>query len=148
MPSGEEFDARVRARLLEGSVRYTTRRAHVAKLLEQARGPLSAAELHESLRGEVPLSTLYRTLTVLSNVGVLQRTHGGDGVARFELAEWLRGHHHHLVCVECGVVEDVDVTAADEELLRSFARRLAGRKGFAARGHQIDVEGVCGACAA
>ena len=107
-----------------------------------------ARPLHRSLGDDVPLSSLYRTLTVLSEAGVVVRTHGADGVALYELAEWLRGHHHHLVCIDCGAVEDVDVDAGDEDLLAILADRVASTRGFVARGHRIDVEGICERCAA
>lgn len=142
------FEDRVRARLREAGVRYTDGRARVVRLMQTASGPRSAAELHAGAAEELPLSSLYRTLTVLDEAGVLERSHGPDGVALFEPAEWLRGHHHHLVCIECGAVEDVDVATQDEQVLGAFAERLADSRGFVARGHRIDVEGVCGACAA
>jgi Fur family ferric uptake transcriptional regulator len=116
--------------------------------MEAARGPRSAADLHATAGNDVPLSSLYRTLTVLSESGVLARSHGVEGVALFELAEWLRGHHHHLVCIECGAVEDVEVGQGDEHLLGALAERVAGSQGFIARGHRIDVEGICVRCAA
>lgn len=145
---GFEIEERVRARMSDLDVRYTSGRAQVVRLLEAAGGPRSAAELHTIVRSDVPLSSLYRTLTVLSDAGVLERTHGSAGLALFELAEWLRGHHHHVVCTECGAVEDVDVDLADEEYLGDLAERIASTHGFIARGHRIDVEGICGRCAA
>ena len=143
-----ELEDRVRSRLIEADVRYTAGRARVVRLIEAARGPRSAAELHAVTRSDVPLSSLYRTLNVLGEAGVLERSHGTDGVARFELAEWLRGHHHHLVCTTCGSVEDVDVGPRDEKLLGALADRIAASQGFHAGGHRIDVEGICGRCAA
>jgi Fur family ferric uptake transcriptional regulator len=143
-----EFEERVRSRLRENDVRFTAGRARVVRLIEAAGGPRSAAELHAIVRDDVPLSTLYRTLTVLSEAGVLDRSHGPEGVALFELAEWLRGHHHHLVCSECGSVEDVDVGTDDEAALGALADRVASSQGFLARGHRIDVEGICRRCAA
>jgi Fe2+ or Zn2+ uptake regulation protein len=143
-----DFEERVRSRLSEHDVRYTDGRARVVRLLESAGGPRSISELHEISRDDVPLSSLYRTLTVLSDAGVLQRSHGSDGVAMFELAEWLSGHHHHVVCIGCGAVEDVDVGSVAEELLRTLSERAAASKGFQAVGHRIDVEGLCARCAA
>lgn len=148
MSAASNFEDRVRTRLREAGIRYTAARARVVRLIQGARGPRSAAELRAGVGEDLPLSTLYRTLTVLDEAGVLARSHGADGIARFEPAEWLRGHHHHLVCIECGAVEDVDVGTHDEQLLGAFADKVAGSRGFVPRGHRIDVEGVCGACAA
>lgn len=143
-----ELEERVRSRLDEVDVRYTAGRARVVRLIEAAGGPRSAAELHAIVRPDVPLSSLYRTLTVLSDAAVVDKSHGPDGSALYELAEWLRGHHHHLVCLECGSVEDVDVGSDDERLLGALADRVARSQGFVAKGHRIDVEGVCRKCAA
>jgi Fur family ferric uptake transcriptional regulator len=143
-----DLEAMVRSRLHDAGVRYTPGRARVVRLIEAAGGPRSAAGLHDIVRDDVPLSSLYRTLTVLSDTGVLEKSHGTEGVALFELSEWLRGHHHHLVCVECGSVEDIDFDPVDEKLIGAVAERIADSKGFRARGHRIDVEGICGECVA
>jgi Fe2+ or Zn2+ uptake regulation protein len=139
--SGKELEAMVRSRLFDAGVRYTPGRARVFRLMEAAGGPRSAAELHG-------IVSLYRTLMVLSETGILEKSHGPEGVALFELSEWLRGHHHHLVCVQCGSVEDIDFEAGDEQVIGAVAERVAATRGFRAKGHRIDVEGICGECAA
>ncbi len=143
-----DLDARVGQRLAGAGVRYTKGRRLVVRALGRAGGPRSAAELHERLRPGVPLSSLYRTLTVLAEAGVLARSHDGNGVALFELAEWLRGHHHHLVCVECGRVEDVDVGDEHERTLTGVVLAVAAAGDLELTGHRIDIEGVCGECRA
>ena len=144
-PAGE-LDDRVAGRLSDTGVRYTGGRRRVVRSLASVQGPLSAAELAERLDASVPLSSLYRSLTVLADAGVLDRTHDAGGVGRFELSEWLGGHHHHLVCLECGAVEDVDVQDADEEVLSTIANRVAASRRFTEVGHRIDIEGICAKC--
>lgn len=144
-PPGD-FDDLVRSRLREHAIRYTSGRERVLRALESAPGPRSAAELQELSSDDVPMSSIYRTLMVLSDAGVLERTHSAEGVATFELAEWLRGHHHHLVCIQCGAVEDVDVGSEDEEALGLLADRVAAARGYSALGHRIDIEGLCARC--
>ena len=61
----------------------------------------------------VPLSSLYRSLAVLVKAEVLAQHHGADETTRYELAEWLTEHHHHLVCVSCGSI--TDVTASEDQ---------------------------------
>ena len=146
-PPGE-FHEVVRSRLDELDIRYTAGREQILRILEAEPGPRSAAELQELSNDDVPMSSIYRTLMVLGDAGVLDKSHGADGVARFELAEWLRGHHHHLVCIHCGAVEDVDVGAAHEAALGELADRVAASRGFTALGHRIDIEGLCGRCSA
>lgn len=135
----------VRRRLAERDIRYTGGRKAAVVAMQRSSGPLSAAELHDQVDG-VPLSSLYRTLTILDESGVVKKHHDTDGLARFELAEWLAGHHHHVVCRTCGAVEDIELSSDAEALLDDMARALADRAGFVPEGHVLEVEGVCGGC--
>lgn len=134
----------VRRHLAERHIRYTSGRQTVINALVKVDGPESAAELHDRMR--VPLSSLYRNLTVLDEAGVLERHHDADGLARYELAEWLGGHHHHLVCVDCGAVADVELADAAESALDELARKAAKRSGYRVTGHNLEIEGVCPSC--
>lgn len=142
----EDLERQVAARLAERDARFTPSRRRVVRFLSAADGPVSASGLHTGLDGAVPLSSLYRTLTVLEEAGVLAREHDADGTARYELAEWLTGHHHHLVCVRCGAIEDVEIDAEAEAEMTGLVVRIAARRGFAATGHRIDIEGRCPGC--
>lgn len=135
----------VKRRLADQDVRYTGGRQAVIKALQRVNGPQSAADLHKRIKS-VPLSSLYRSLTVLDEAGVLRKHHDADGLARFELAEWITGHHHHVVCLDCGVVEDVEVDKKAEKLLDELTLRLATAAGFELRGHVLEIEGVCRQC--
>lgn len=138
---------RAAARLLRSrEERFTTARRLVVRALAEAGGPVAAADLHRSLRDEVPLSSLYRTLAVLEQSRVLAKEHDGLGVARYELAEWFAGHHHHLVCDSCGEVRDVEVSPETEHTITDLVEGLASRAGYRPTGHRIDIEGTCRAC--
>lgn len=139
-----ELHEAVRIRLAEHDIRYTDGRRSVVTALVRLGGPESAADLHR--RMDLPLSSLYRSLTVLDEAGVLERHHDADGLARFELAEWLTGHHHHLVCVSCGRVEDVELDRSTEETLERVAKGAAEAAGYAQTGHNLEVEGLCPTC--
>jgi len=142
----DDLERQVAARLAERDARFTQSRRHVVRFLDTADGPISASGLHAGLDGAVPLSSLYRTLSVLEEAGILAREHDADGTARYELAEWLTGHHHHLVCVRCGAIEDVEIDAEAETEMTGLVARIAARRGFSATGHRIDIEGRCPAC--
>lgn len=141
-----EHDRTIRDRLAERGARFTAGRRAVVEELEQAPGPLTAADLGEVLRGRVPVSSLYRTLTVLDDAGVVETHHGPGGVTRYELAEWLSGHHHHVRCERCGAMEDVLLSEAQERALDSVAHSFDLPEGFRATGHSVDVHGICGRC--
>jgi Fe2+ or Zn2+ uptake regulation protein len=132
--------------LLSGRVRSTAARQLVIRALSDSDGPITAAELHRALGSAVPLSSLYRNLAVLGQAGVLAREHDAAGVARYELAEWLTGHHHHLICAECGEVRDVAIPPDTERTITDLVERVADRAGYRISGHRIDIEGMCPAC--
>jgi Fur family ferric uptake transcriptional regulator len=115
--------------------------------LSAADGPRSPAELVADLGDDVPLSSLYRSLSVLGEAGVVTSHHGPGGVTRYELAEWLNGHHHHLVCVSCGLVEDVAIAGAHESTVEQVVHQIARRSGFRATDHALEIEGHCARCA-
>ena len=74
------------------------------------------------------------------------RPFAGDRAA-FELAEELKGHHHHLVCVQCGLVLDIDVPNEVEQMLDTGVADLVSRAGFVLVGHRLDLMGRCENCA-
>lgn len=142
-----QLDRQVELRLLDHDARYTKGRRVVVAALAAAPGPLSAAELTATLRPSVPLSSLYRTLAVLEESGVVAPHLGAKGRTRYELAEWLAGHHHHLVCVDCGSVSDVEIPASKEESVRSLVSEIAALSSFTATDHALEIEGRCARCA-
>lgn len=118
----------------------------VAQLAESS-GPKSAAELAEMLDGRVPLSSLYRTLAILEESGVVAHHLGAKGLARYELAEWLTGHHHHLVCVDCGSVSDVELAGEREARVEELVAEISRIASFEPLDHALEIEGRCSRCA-
>lgn len=135
----------VEQRLTEHGARFTRGRRHVFDAVATADGPRTAAEIHDTL-DSFPLSSLYRSLAVLVDAGVLARHHGADETTRYELAEWLSEHHHHLVCVSCGSITDVAASAGQEAAVDRLVETLAGSTGFAVSGHRFEIEGRCVRC--
>lgn len=139
-------DERVAQRLSDRGVRYTRGRRTVVAALGRAEGPRSAAELTNALGKRVPVSSLYRSLGVLEEAGVLAPHHGARGITRYELAEWLAGHHHHVVCIDCGMVEDVTVPRGSEAAIRDLVDEIASDAGFDPVDHVLEIEGRCPRC--
>ena len=69
-----------------------------------------------------------------------------DATPRWELAEGILGHHHHLVCARCGEVRDVRMTTALERALDAGLAGLARGAGYALDGHRLDLIGRCRSC--
>lgn len=125
--------------------RYTaSRRALVHALLEADR-PLTITEILAGAKG-MPQSSAYRNLTVLCEAGVARRLPGVDDLGRFELAEDLAGHHHHLQCTSCGTLLDFAASPQLERALVEAARRIAAETGYEITGHRLDFDGRCPHC--
>lgn len=141
------LDRHVEQRLGEADVRYTKGRRTVIHALAGSDGPRSAAELNETIGDGVPLSSLYRSLAVLEEAGVLAPHFSSPGLTRYELAEWLTGHHHHLVCIDCGQVQDLEADDAVEGRLQEIVTAVAEEASFVATNHALEIEGRCATCA-
>ncbi len=127
-------------------MRFTRARRLVIELLEETAGPLSAGDLVEAIEGAIPVSSLYRTLSILEESGLITRFPDQSGLARYELAEWLSGHHHHLTCAVCGATSDVPVPRDLEATLTDIAAEVGRRFAFGVTGHRLDLQGVCTRC--
>ncbi len=137
----------VAARLRRVQQRYTTGRRALVDALVAAGRPVTPAELVAADR-RFSQSTTYRNLAVLEQAGVVRRVVAGDEFSRFELAEELTGrHHHHLVCVTCGSVQDLDPPKRVEQGLADWIGAVATSTGFQAETHRLDLLGTCATCA-
>ncbi|MGB7861055.1 MAG: Fur family transcriptional regulator [Acidimicrobiia bacterium] len=141
------MEREIETRLRENEVRYTSGRKAVVAALSSSDGPRSAAELHGQLGERVPLSSLYRSLSVLEESGVLVPHFGMKGVTRYELADWLQGHHHHLICVVCGAVEDVSLPGNYEQEVTDLVDDIGRLVSFEPIDHALEIEGRCSRCA-
>jgi Fe2+ or Zn2+ uptake regulation protein len=126
--------------------RYTPNRRALVDAVLRAGGPVSIGDLLVGKRA-VPQSSAYRNLAVLEQAGVIRRVITDDDFARFELDEGLTEHHHHLVCSNCGRIEDVAIPASVERSIGRTFDRLAKGAGFASVGHRLDLIGRCRSCA-
>jgi Fur family peroxide stress response transcriptional regulator len=122
----------------------TPQRLAVFRHLTAVASHPSAEELYATVRRELPtlsLATVYKTLDALARIGVVRRV-SRDGAR----SRWDAGleSHHHLVCIQCGEVSDV--VDARLDAVKRPAIALAGRHGFVATGHVVDIFGRCAAC--
>ncbi len=120
--------------------RITRQRRRILDALDTH--PQSIEELHAilKLRGEaVDRATLYRTLSCLTDLGVVTKTQFRDNTAKFELHPE-GDHHHHLVCDRCGMVEDVILN--ESAILKS----IVNNTGFRILSHSLEFFGLCGKC--
>ena len=126
--------------------RYSSRRRRLVEALDRADHPLIATDI-VAIDDELPQSSVYRNLAVLEAAGVVVKVLTNGDRAAFELAEELKGHHHHLVCVQCGLVLDIDVPNEVEQSLDTGVADTVSQAGFILLGHRLDLLGRCGNCA-
>ena len=120
----------------------TAPRRAVLDVIAEMHESLSPAEICERARCRYPhlgLVTVYRTLDILVEVGVVRRMHRDDGCHSYALAQ--AAHGHHLICSSCNQV--VEFAECDlDGLLKSVARKT----GFRVEGHWLEVFGLCPNC--
>jgi len=147
MPATDTPDVHATAaeRLAADDQRYTTQRRGLVSLLADAPQPLTIPQLLERQPG-LAQSSAYRNLAVLERAGVVHRIVTTDEFARYELAEDLTHHHHHLICTSCGGVTDFEVSEAIEHDLETALTTVADRTGFVVRHHRLDLVGTCPTC--
>jgi Fur family transcriptional regulator, ferric uptake regulator len=141
----ETLHGLVEQRLRQISQRYTSGRRAVVELLAEAGHPVTIEEIASSAPG-LPRSSAYRHLVDLQQAGVVRRVAANDEYYRFELAEDITEHHHHLLCTMCGTVIDVTPTVAFEQAMARYLDKLATVNGFLSLDHRLDVLGACASC--
>jgi Fe2+ or Zn2+ uptake regulation protein len=132
-------------RLARGGQRLTEGRRTIVDTLAGADRPLTIPEILGA-SGELAQSSAYRNLAVLEAAGVVVKVVSTDEWVRYELAEDLTGHHHHLICGQCGAVVDIVVPADIEAGLDRELGRVALAKGYKLHHHRLDLIGTCPAC--
>jgi Fur family transcriptional regulator, ferric uptake regulator len=135
----------VEDRLRRAEQRYTTGRRSIINMLVAAGHPVSIGDIAERLP-DLPRSSAYRHLLDLQTAGVVRRVAANDEFARFELAEDLTEHHHHLLCVHCGKVVDVTPSVTFERNVTKTVDELAESEGFITHSHRLDILGLCPEC--
>jgi len=126
--------------------RLTPQRLKVLNLFENigAGNHLSAEEVHSQLiqsKSKVSLATVYRTLRLLVEMGLLNELELSEGGHRFELLSHDHPDHHHLICVRCGRTEEFE---SNQVVL---AGRMASEKlGFTLIESTLNVRAICPNC--
>ncbi len=119
-------------------LRMTGQRRTIAAVLEAAHDHPDVEELYARASGidpNISIATVYRTVKLFEETGILEKVDFGDGRARYEDAD--RDHHDHLIDLETGrVIEFVDPEI--EALQEKIARRL----GYSLKGHRLELYGT------
>lgn len=137
---------RIKKLLHSKSYKLTPQReATVRVLLEHEDDHLSAEDvflLVKEKSPEIGLATVYRTLELLAELKIVDKINFGDGVSRFDLRKEGADHfHHHLVCMECGAVDEIE-----EDLLGDVEEIVERDWHFKIKDHRLTFHGICHRC--
>jgi len=132
----------IASKLSEQGYRLTPQRMMILSAIENSDDHISAEEIYAQVLAKYPhvnISTVYRTLELLKQLGLVTETDLGGGRVRYHPAD--KGHHHHLVCTECGAIIDLD-----ESLLASLESTLLREYKFIADLRHLAIFGRCANC--
>lgn len=136
---------RIAGILRKKGYKLTPQRHKVLKVIACSSDNLTPEEIHSrcvDADSDVGRATVYRTLDLLDRLGLVCRTHMGDG-SRSYIMRRPEEHHHHLICMDCGRV--VDFTGCD---LSALQARLSQENSFNIEGHMLEFYGLCNGCGA
>lgn len=128
--------------LREGGHKLTQPRRAILKALVAASRPLSPAEIQargQAFCANLGLVTVYRTLEIMAEVGIVRPVHVVEGCHGYVLAT--PGHTHHVICERCSAA--VEIAGCE---LGGFLERVAQRTGYTVTGHWLEIAGLCTDC--
>ena len=134
----------VREALHSQGKRFTAQRALILKIIAATCRHLDADEIYRLAREEDPrlsLSTVYRTLNLLKEMGFIAELHFDERHHHYEIRD--RGEHHHLICSSCGRIVEFE-----SPLVEKLKERIGREKDFAIQRAHVDLFGLCSACRA
>ena len=120
--------------------RVTPSRLAVLAAVLRQRGHFAVDDILRQVPN-VGRATAFRTMKLLCELGIVCRVLLEDGSLHYRLSG--RGHHHHLVCVSCGGVQDMDDCAVSD-----LVRELSRSTGYQIEGHWLEFYGRCASCTA
>ena len=129
-------------RLSEQGYRLTLQRVMILSAIEDRSDHISVEEIYAQVAAKYPqvnISTVYRTLELLKQLGLVYEIDLGEGRIRYHSES--KGHHHHLVCQKCGTIIDID-----ESTLAHLNEVLHSRYNFSAQLRHVAIFGFCGDC--
>jgi Fur family ferric uptake transcriptional regulator len=139
-----EAEHRALSRYLEDHhLRATKQREEILDCFLQLRGHITSEELYRRVRERAPhigFTTVYRTMKLLCEAGLVTEREFGGGVTRYEIAN---EHHDHLVCLRCGKIVEFECS-----MIESTQMQIAERYGFRVLRHRHELYGHCDACRA
>lgn len=121
------------------------RRAIVDILINNEGNHLTAEEIYDLVKVDCPeigLATVYRTILLLEEIGIISKIDLGDNCSRYELVHEEESHyHHHLICTDCGKISEVE-----GDLLETLENNIEQKYEFHIKNHSLKFYGLCKKC--
>ncbi len=139
MSHHHELVAEVRAQ----GIRLTPQREMILLAVHECEGHVTAEEIYAHVQEQNPcvdISTVYRNLELLRDLGLVTQTDLGDGVERYE-ARFGRPPHHHLICLQCRCIVELP-----DDVLDPVRQRIRDEYGYEPRMDHFAIYGTCPAC--
>ena len=138
-------------RFRNAGFRLTLPRQAILNVFAENPKHLSAEEIfllvHKNYPG-IGFATVYRTLDLLTQMGLIFKFDFGEGRSRYELAsETAKQHHHHLICAKCSrIIDYSDFMEEEIEFIKGLEAELSKKHKFKINSHQIHFYGLCERC--
>lgn len=138
------LDQQIQAKLNKGEYKLTRQRKVILEVMQETQGEhLTAEEVLHTARKKAPtlgIATVYRTLERLASLDILYKTMFDEGKYRYELADSTEHQHHHIQCLNCGKIFELD-----EGLLDNIEKKVE-KQGFTIINHQLTIYAFCPEC--
>ena len=124
------------------NLKSTPARVAVLRFLEKSNHPVDVSMMIEYLRQhdvDTDPATVFRIINAFTQRGITRIIHFGEGKARYEL--FAKGDHHHLVCTNCGKIEDIP-----DAYMQEFEKEIKTKKQFLVKSHSLEFFGLCKNC--
>jgi Fur family ferric uptake transcriptional regulator len=119
-------------------LKNTPSRLAILSVLKEKNRPLDVLEIFELTKDKADLATVYRTLEAFCANGLANKVEFREGKYRYEL----RGtDHHHLICLSCNKIEDIE-----DRFMDDWEKEIKDRRGFLVRNHSLEFFGLCANC--
>jgi Fe2+ or Zn2+ uptake regulation protein len=130
-------------KLKNTNLRKTKLRIFLLDAMLRSSKPISASDLlimALKCKIKVHKTSVYRQLSVLKEEKIIREIQFGENKKRYEI--YPENHHHHIVCTNCGNVEDID----SEACLKNLEKKIASEKKFKVINHSLEIFGHCASC--
>lgn len=134
---------RFRNFIRDSGLKSTRQRDEIANWFFGHKGHLSADQIYRQMKEVVPgigFSTVYRTMKLLVEAGLVCERHFGDGEALYEKVS---GHHDHCICTNCGRIAEFE-----DDAIEALQNQVAEKQGFLLVSHKMELYGICAQCRA